>query len=103
MLAVMAFIVVAVTVAFVIRIVVFLFGIMFAGAFHDLFQFTPVQPDAATFRAVIDFNSVLFAYQQRFIAGRAFHIFMLVWFKRNVRRNSVCMYYRLCVVQVLKK
>ena len=42
----------------------------------NLVEFSPVEPDSAAFRAVIDFDALAFGHDKvGFVANRAFHVF----------------------------
>jgi hypothetical protein len=73
MVFVVVMVIILVAIPFVIGLVVFFFRIMVGRPFHDLVQFSPVQPDAAAVGAIIDFYSLLVADQQGGVAIGAFH------------------------------
>jgi len=43
---------------------------------NDLVKFTPIKPDAAAFRAIVNFDPVSVSHHQGFIIYRTFHLIL---------------------------
>jgi hypothetical protein len=74
---VLIFVIILVTVSFIIRFVILFPGIMIGGTFHDLLQFTPVQPYTPAVGAIVNFYSLFIAYKKGRVTVGTFHGFTL--------------------------